>query len=156
MYSISAPYNPQDMEYFEIQPESGWIVLKKPLDVSALFYARQFFLMLNSLFGKWFKRSIKLQIYKQFFWVWESRAKEDWMIVDMRFCFLFFISHFLLVSDKKKTSCLITFNLSFHFWFRCWLVFFRYNLRSLKFYVRYCRRFIIVFGCYHTRGMFWS
>lgn len=34
VYSISAPYNPQDMEYFEIQPESGWIVLKKPLDVS--------------------------------------------------------------------------------------------------------------------------
>lgn len=36
VYSISAPYNPQDMEYFEIQPESGWIVLKKPLDVSVI------------------------------------------------------------------------------------------------------------------------
>lgn len=34
VYSISAPYNAQDMDYFEIQPESGWIVLKKPLDVS--------------------------------------------------------------------------------------------------------------------------
>lgn len=34
VYSITAPYNPQDMDYFEIQPESGWIVLKKPLDVS--------------------------------------------------------------------------------------------------------------------------
>lgn len=34
VYSITAPYNPQDMEYFEIQPESGWIVLKKALDVS--------------------------------------------------------------------------------------------------------------------------
>ncbi|XP_054284040.1 neural-cadherin isoform X4 [Macrosteles quadrilineatus] len=32
VYSLSAPYNPQDLEYFEIQPESGWIVLKKPLD----------------------------------------------------------------------------------------------------------------------------
>lgn len=34
VYSLSAPYNPSDLEYFEIQPESGWIVLKKPLDVS--------------------------------------------------------------------------------------------------------------------------
>ncbi|XP_049867140.1 neural-cadherin isoform X1 [Pectinophora gossypiella] len=32
VYTLSAPYNPQDIEYFEIQPESGWIVLKKPLD----------------------------------------------------------------------------------------------------------------------------
>ncbi|KAF4517226.1 hypothetical protein B566_EDAN005280 [Ephemera danica] len=32
VYSLSAPYNPSDLEYFEIQPESGWIVLKKPLD----------------------------------------------------------------------------------------------------------------------------
>lgn len=34
IYSLTAPYNTQDLEYFEIQPESGWIVLKKPLDVS--------------------------------------------------------------------------------------------------------------------------
>lgn len=34
VYTLSAPYNPNDLEYFEIQPESGWIVLKKPLDVS--------------------------------------------------------------------------------------------------------------------------
>lgn len=34
VYTLSAPYNPADIEYFEIQPESGWIVLKKPLDVS--------------------------------------------------------------------------------------------------------------------------
>lgn len=34
VYTLSAPYNPQDLEYFEIQPDSGWIVLKKPLDVS--------------------------------------------------------------------------------------------------------------------------
>lgn len=34
VYSLSAPYNAQDLEYFEIQPESGWIVLKRPLDVS--------------------------------------------------------------------------------------------------------------------------
>ncbi|KAG5675458.1 hypothetical protein PVAND_005362 [Polypedilum vanderplanki] len=32
VYTLSAPYNPNDLEYFEIQPESGWIVLKKPLD----------------------------------------------------------------------------------------------------------------------------
>ncbi|CAG5022211.1 unnamed protein product [Parnassius apollo] len=32
IYTLSAPYNPADIEYFEIQPESGWIVLKKPLD----------------------------------------------------------------------------------------------------------------------------
>lgn len=44
VYSISAPYNPQDMEYFEIQPESGWIVLKKPLDVSVPFPNCHFFL----------------------------------------------------------------------------------------------------------------
>ncbi|XP_037905049.1 neural-cadherin isoform X5 [Hermetia illucens] len=32
VYSLSAPYNPNDLEYFDIQAESGWIVLKKPLD----------------------------------------------------------------------------------------------------------------------------
>lgn len=37
VYTLSAPYNPNDLEYFEIQPESGWIVLKKPLDVSHSF-----------------------------------------------------------------------------------------------------------------------
>ena len=37
VYTLSAPYNPNDLEYFEIQPESGWIVLKKPLDVSYSF-----------------------------------------------------------------------------------------------------------------------
>lgn len=35
-YSLSSPDNAQGLEYFEIQPESGWIVLKKPLDVSIL------------------------------------------------------------------------------------------------------------------------
>lgn len=39
IYSLSAPVNPNDLEYFEIQPESGWIVLRKPLDVS-LFVTR--------------------------------------------------------------------------------------------------------------------
>lgn len=34
VYSLSAPFNPNDLEYFDIQAESGWIVLKKPLDVS--------------------------------------------------------------------------------------------------------------------------
>lgn len=37
VYSLTAPYNAQDLEYFEIQPESGWIVLKRPLDVSTHF-----------------------------------------------------------------------------------------------------------------------
>ncbi|XP_058799205.1 neural-cadherin isoform X1 [Phymastichus coffea] len=32
VYSLSAPNDEKDLEYFEIQPESGWIVLKKPLD----------------------------------------------------------------------------------------------------------------------------
>ncbi|CAG5097247.1 Similar to CadN: Neural-cadherin (Drosophila melanogaster) [Cotesia congregata] len=32
IYSLSSPSNNQDLEYFEIQPESGWIVLKKALD----------------------------------------------------------------------------------------------------------------------------
>ncbi|XP_028049562.1 neural-cadherin isoform X3 [Monomorium pharaonis] len=32
VYSLSSPNNEQNLEYFEIQPESGWIVLKKPLD----------------------------------------------------------------------------------------------------------------------------
>ena len=33
-YSLTAPYDPSDINYFDIQPESGWIFLKKPLDVS--------------------------------------------------------------------------------------------------------------------------
>jgi hypothetical protein len=37
VYSLAAPSNPSDLEYFEIQQESGWIILKKPLDVSVLF-----------------------------------------------------------------------------------------------------------------------
>lgn len=37
VYSLSAGSNALDLEYFEIQPESGWIVLKKPLDVSFCF-----------------------------------------------------------------------------------------------------------------------
>ncbi|XP_030745435.1 neural-cadherin-like, partial [Sitophilus oryzae] len=32
VYTLSAGSNPADLEYFEIQPESGWIILKKPLD----------------------------------------------------------------------------------------------------------------------------
>ncbi|XP_017787655.1 PREDICTED: neural-cadherin-like [Habropoda laboriosa] len=31
-YSLNSPNNDHELEYFEIQPESGWIVLKKPLD----------------------------------------------------------------------------------------------------------------------------
>jgi hypothetical protein len=51
VYTLSAPYNPNDLEYFEIQPESGWIVLKKPLDVSNSLF--QFsFLSLDFLYSK--------------------------------------------------------------------------------------------------------
>ncbi|XP_076032082.1 neural cadherin isoform X3 [Oratosquilla oratoria] len=32
MYNLTMASNPTDVEYFEIQPESGWIMLKKPLD----------------------------------------------------------------------------------------------------------------------------
>ena len=33
-YSLTAPNDPADLDYFDIQPESGWIFLQKPLDVS--------------------------------------------------------------------------------------------------------------------------
>lgn len=36
VYSLSAPNDESGLDYFEIQPESGWIVLKKPLDVSII------------------------------------------------------------------------------------------------------------------------
>lgn len=55
VYTLSAPYQPNDLEYFEIQPESGWIVLKKPLDVSFHFFFQSFFLKLtlgNFLFAQ--------------------------------------------------------------------------------------------------------
>ncbi|XP_045127513.1 neural-cadherin-like isoform X1 [Portunus trituberculatus] len=32
VYNLTAASNPGDLEYFEVQPESGWIILKKPLD----------------------------------------------------------------------------------------------------------------------------
>ncbi|KAJ8679484.1 hypothetical protein QAD02_015271 [Eretmocerus hayati] len=32
VYSLTAPNDETGLEYFEIQPESGWIVLRKPLD----------------------------------------------------------------------------------------------------------------------------
>lgn len=55
VYSLSAPYNPNDLEYFEIQPESGWIVLKKPLDVSFsdsdFLYNLSCFLILKNIFN---------------------------------------------------------------------------------------------------------
>ncbi|XP_037085943.1 neural-cadherin-like isoform X3 [Pollicipes pollicipes] len=34
VYNLTAPYNPSDLEYFSIQPDSGWITLQKPLDRS--------------------------------------------------------------------------------------------------------------------------
>ncbi|XP_022647325.1 neural-cadherin-like isoform X4 [Varroa destructor] len=32
IYNLTAPYDPTDLNYFNINPESGWIQLKKPLD----------------------------------------------------------------------------------------------------------------------------
>ncbi|KAK4289887.1 hypothetical protein Pmani_037174, partial [Petrolisthes manimaculis] len=32
VYNLTSASNPLDLEYFEVQPESGWIILKKPLD----------------------------------------------------------------------------------------------------------------------------
>lgn len=41
VYSLSAPASHEkDLDYFEIQPESGWIVLKKALDVSSHYHLR--------------------------------------------------------------------------------------------------------------------
>lgn len=37
-YSLTAPGEPSDLDYFDIQPESGWIYLTKPLDVSLFFW----------------------------------------------------------------------------------------------------------------------
>lgn len=34
VYNLTAASNPIDLEYFDIQPESGWITLRRPLDVS--------------------------------------------------------------------------------------------------------------------------
>lgn len=51
VYTLSAPYNPNDLEYFEIQPESGWIVLKKPLDVSETISIFHFTLLLDFLYS---------------------------------------------------------------------------------------------------------
>lgn len=34
VYNLTSASNPGDLDYFEVQPESGWIILKKPLDVS--------------------------------------------------------------------------------------------------------------------------
>ena len=31
-YSLAAPFQRDDLKYFDIQPESGWIYLKRPLD----------------------------------------------------------------------------------------------------------------------------
>ena len=37
-YSLTAPGDPSDLDYFDIQPESGWIYLTRPLDVSFHFW----------------------------------------------------------------------------------------------------------------------
>ena len=46
IYSLTAPSDPRDLDYFDIQPESGWIFLRKALDVSfpnkdILFYIKK-------------------------------------------------------------------------------------------------------------------
>ena len=38
-----APFQRDDLNYFDIQPESGWIFLRKPLDVSS-YLCKQFYL----------------------------------------------------------------------------------------------------------------
>ncbi len=38
-YSLAAPFQRDDLNYFDIQPESGWIFLRKPLDVSFFMWA---------------------------------------------------------------------------------------------------------------------
>jgi len=57
VYSLSTTSNKQNLEYFEIQPESGWIVLKKPLDVSilikSLIYISSLFSSINSISFSW-------------------------------------------------------------------------------------------------------
>ena len=47
-YSLTAPYDPSDINYFDIQPESGWIYLKKPLDVSSNLFV--FYIWIIDLF----------------------------------------------------------------------------------------------------------
>ncbi|XP_022238088.1 neural-cadherin-like [Limulus polyphemus] len=32
MYNLSAPYDPSDITYFKVNPESGWVILQKSLD----------------------------------------------------------------------------------------------------------------------------
>ena len=50
-YSLAAPFQRDDLNYFDIQPESGWIFLRKPLDVSS--YLRiKIFKLLEKIFHK--------------------------------------------------------------------------------------------------------
>ena len=48
-YSLTAPYDPSDINYFDIQPESGWIFLKKPLDVSHTFIFLKFISLMTNV-----------------------------------------------------------------------------------------------------------
>ena len=41
---MTAPGDPSDLDYFDIQPESGWIYLTRPLDVSH-FLANLYFII---------------------------------------------------------------------------------------------------------------
>lgn len=50
-YSLTAPNDPADLDYFDIQPESGWIFLQKPLDVSAEIYLHLTCPNLNRMWG---------------------------------------------------------------------------------------------------------
>lgn len=62
VYNLTA-YNSQDLEYFTILPESGWIVLIKPLDVSLdkrpFFYFFLFFEKFSRSFSKRHEREKK-------------------------------------------------------------------------------------------------
>lgn len=69
VYTLSAPYNPLDLEYFEIQPDSGWIVLKKPLDVSFSLTQLILFQFLYTNDKSHFFSNYSLVIWKQYIFV---------------------------------------------------------------------------------------
>ena len=52
-YSLTAPGDPSDLDYFDIQPESGWIFLTKPLDVSPIFFQDYSFPQWQNLIVTW-------------------------------------------------------------------------------------------------------
>lgn len=77
-YSLAAPFQRDDLKYFDIQPESGWIFLKRPLDVSidltlhiivlkyrSFVFCVNFFKMIfhNRIFFKFFTILFNFELY---------------------------------------------------------------------------------------------